>query len=200
MKQIIILCLSLVLVCCKNASNKETEHPECLCPHATICLQPYEDFSKEEIERFLPVLQEKLEENVYGSWEFKINDPIVFPKHSYISSMNRYKGISLLNNLKSNSKDTVIIGLTHGDICADVHNKKNYGIVGYSYMNKNVSVVSDKRLKDKRMIWKSIIHEFMHSFFGKPHCPNDDPKCFLKDAKGKGNFEIQDYLCNSCRM
>ena len=122
MKQIIILCLSLVLVCCKNSSGKV----ECLCPHATICLQPYEGFSKEEVEKILPILQEKLEENVYGSWEFKINDPIVFPKHSYISSMNRYKGISLLNNLKSNSNDTVIIGLTHGDICADVHNKKNY--------------------------------------------------------------------------
>ena len=117
-----------------------------------------------------------------------------------MSSLKRYKGISLLNNLKLNSKDTVIIGLTHGDICADVHNMKNYGIVGYSFVNRNVSVVSDKRLKDKRMIWKPVIHEFMHSFFGSPHCPNDDPKCFLKDAKGKGNFEIQEYLCHSCRM
>jgi hypothetical protein len=39
----------------------------------------------------------------------------------------------------------------------------------------------------------------MHAFYGAKHCPKDDPKCFMVDAKGKGNFAIQDRLYDSCR-
>ena len=38
----------------------------------------------------------------------------------------------------------------------------------------------------------------MHTFYGARHCPNDDPKCIMKDAKGHGNFAIQKYLCKDC--
>jgi len=44
-----------------------------------------------------------------------------------------------------------------------------------------------------------ILHEFMHTYYGSKHCPNDDPTCFMKDAKGKGDFKVQDKLCNSCK-
>ena len=41
---------------------------------------------------------------------------------------------------------------------------------------------------------------FIHTFYGAKHCPNDDPTCFMKDAKGHGNFEIQDKLCDACKQ
>ena len=92
----------------------------------------------------------------------------------------------------------VYIGITHEDICARVHGVQDYGIVGYSYSPGTVCVVSDKRLKDKSLVWKPVLHEFMHAFYGAKHCPNDDPTCYMKDAKGHGNFKIQDKLCGKC--
>lgn len=93
-----------------------------------------------------------------------------------------------------------MIGLTHKDICADAHNVKDYGIVGMSFSPGNVCIVSDKRLSNKSDYWKPIIHEFIHAFYGAKHCPNDDPRCLMKDAKGKGTFRIQNYLCDSCKQ
>ncbi len=80
-----------------------------------------------------------------------------------------------------------------------IHNTKNYGIMGLSYCPGNVCVVSDHRIKTKSMVWKLMLHEFCHAFYGAKHCPNDDPKCFMKDAKGKGNVEVQNWLCDSCK-
>ena len=132
------------------------------------------------------------------------NNPVIaqtkainFPKNSKVNQ-NKYKAILLLNVLREIKSDGVVIGITHNDICANIHNIENYGIVGYSFKNKNIGIVSDKRLQNKKLIWKPIIHEFMHAFFGRNHCPNNDIKCFMKDAKGHGNFEIQNKLCKAC--
>ena len=92
----------------------------------------------------------------------------------------------------------IIIGLTHKDICTDIHNIKHYGILGISYSPGNVCIISDKRINNKSLIWKTILHEFIHAYYGAKHCPKDDPTCFMVDAKGKGNLAIQNKLCNSC--
>lgn len=172
----------------------------CSCPQCVIKLLPYNDFTKQEAKSLLPKLQEAFDKWLYGSWKFEIMEPAKLPQNSFVKERNRYRVTPILNYQSKQIKgNEVIIGLTHKDICTNIHGKKDYGIIGISRLKKQVCLVSDKRLKDKSLYWKPILHEFMHTFYGAKHCPNDDPKCFMKDAKGHGNFEIQDKLCDSCK-
>ena len=128
--------------------------------------------------------------------------PKSIPTEAYVEHWNKYKAKVILDSLNKNIKDkkeVVYIGLTHKDICADLHNVDNYGIIGYSYSPGYVCIVSDKRIKTKSMIWKPILHEFIHAFYGAPHCPKDDKTCFMVNFKGKGNVEKQKWLCDSCK-
>ena len=202
MRNLLILIILFLSSCSNNFNkndNEKLEVEDCCCPHSVIYIQPFEDVSIKEAKQLSLVLKEKFSEHVYGQWKFVINTPINFPKNSKVNQ-NKYKAILLLNALREIKSDGVVIGITHNDICANIHNIENYGIVGYSFKNKNIGIVSDKRLQNKKLIWKPIIHEFMHAFFGRNHCPNNDIKCFMKDAKGKGNFKKQIYLCDYCKV
>lgn len=199
MKKLIVYALSVIsLVSCNN--SKIIEEVECSCPHATIILQPYGKFSKAEVNKILPLLQENLNEYTYGSWKYKILDPISITLEK--TKNNRYRaGDFLISQYKRiHNSSEIIIGLTHEDICTNIHNIENYGILGYSFKPGQVCIISDKRLSNKNDIWKVVLHEFMHAYYGVDHCPNDDPECFMKDAKGHGNIRIQNKLCNSCRQ
>ena len=205
MKQLLcILFFGILLFSCSNGTTKgDYFEADTLCstPQCVIVLQPYEDFSRKEVEKLLPKLQKTFDKWLYGHWKFKIANPIRLPQNSYVKERNRYRVTPILNyESKQLTEYEVIIGLTHKDICTDIHGKKDYGIVGISRPLKQVSLVSDKRLKHKSMMWKPILHEFIHTFYGAKHCPNDDPTCFMKDAKGHGNFEIQDKLCDACKQ
>jgi predicted Zn-dependent protease len=195
MKFILLIITLLFFANCSKQKINDSEL-ECCDPHALICLQPYNDFSEEEAKKLVPILEEHFNIN-YGFWSFKVNKPINLPLESKVGE--KYKAITVLNYEKKLLQgDEIIIGLTHKDICTDIHNTKNYGIVGLSFTRSQVCLVSDKRLSNKSNFWKPILHEFMHTFYGSRHCPNDDPKCIMKDAKGHGNFAIQEYLCDSC--
>ena len=205
MKQLLyILFFGILLFSCSNGTTKGDyieADTQCSTPQCVVVLQPYEDFSRKEVEKLLPKLQEAFGKWLYGHWDFKIANPISLPKNSYVKERNRYRVTPILNyESKQLTEYEVIIGLTHKDICTDIHGQKDYGIVGISRPLKQVSLVSDKRLKDKSLMWKPILHEFIHTFYGAKHCPNDDPTCFMKDAKGHGNFEIQDKLCDACKQ
>ena len=205
---IIISMIACVLGSCEYNNSKSKSDPEtnkvdtiCSGPMCVIKLLPYDDFSKQEVESLLPILQQSFDKWLYGSWTFEIIEPAHFPQGSYVKERNRYSVTPVLNYqsmLLENNE--IIIGLTHKDICTNIHGVKNYGIVGISRPLKQVCLVSDKRLKDKSLYWKPILHEFMHTFYGAKHCPNDDPTCFMKDAKGHGNFKIMDKLCDSCKQ
>lgn len=206
---LVIIAIAVLFVCysCGNRTQRDILEVSvdvdtiCSCPQCQIILQPYSDFKQEDVEKLLPTIKDAFDKWLYGYWEFKILDPIEIPKESYVQDRDRYKVTPILNfqshRLKANE---VIIGLTHKDICTDIHGQKNYGIVGISRPLKQVCLVSDRRLKDKSQYRKPILHEFMHTFYGAPHCPADNPKCFMKDAKGHGNFNIQDKLCDYCKQ
>ena len=209
MKGLLLLCLSIIFVCCSqntgsvnsDSADIVEELPDtiCGCPQCTIFILPYDNFTKKEAEKLLPKLHKEFDKWLYGHWDFKILEPVTFPQGSYISSRDRYKVTPVLNYQSSLIEgNEVIIGLTHKDICAKIHGVEDYGIVGMSRPLKQVCLVSDKRLKNKSLIWKPVMHEFIHTFYGAKHCPKDDPSCFMKDAKGHGNFEVQDKLCESC--
>ena len=198
---IAITCLVIGGYVAYNKMNRQVEEincDECLDPEAKIYLQPFDDFSKAEATKLVPVLQKHFDELLYGYWEFHVLDPISLPKERVVDNKHHVTPILDLEVSKLKGKE-IIIGLTHQDISADIHNMKNYGIVGMSRPFKQVCVISDRRVKNKSNYWKPILHEFIHTFYGAKHCPKDDPKCFMKDAKGHGNFGVQKYLCDSCK-
>ena len=210
MRYYLLFIISMLLLGCNSKidtpnTQDVTEEEEpldtiCSCPQCIIKLLPYDDYTKKEAMRLLPKLQKAFDEWLYGAWKFEIMDPAILPQSSYVKERNRYRVTPILNRQSNLIKgNEVIIGLTHKDICTSIHGVKDYGIVGISRLKKQVCLVSDKRLKDKSLYWKPILHEFIHTFYGANHCPNEDPTCFMKDAKGHGNFEIQDKLCDSCK-
>ena len=200
----LFICALVLLASCKKKPAAEEEMPTCSCPHCVIYIQPYENFTKEEVNAILPDLQKNFDKWLYGGWEFKVLDPKPLPAESYVKNRDRYKAKVILDSLNKFpltgiDKNIIFMGLTHKDICANVHGMDNYGIIGYSYSPGQVSVVSDKRIKTKSMVWKPMLHEFIHAFYGAKHCPKDDKKCFMVDFKGKGNIEMQEWLCDACK-
>ena len=207
---IIIVCLASIIVYCKKdtkdveVSEDETEFL-CSCPHCVIYLQPYGDFTEKEAKSLVPILKKNFDTFLEGGWEFKVNPHKELPADTYVKERDRYKAYNILKKMKQEFKSTskkreVYIGLTHKDICTDLRGFKDFGIVGLSFCPGYVCIVSDKRISDKTQMWKPVMHEFMHAFYGSKHCPNDDPHCFMKDAKGKPNFKIQNKLCDACRQ
>lgn len=61
-------------------------------------------------------------------------------------------------------------------------------------------VVSKYRIKNvNRGLWKVVVHEFIRANYNYGHCPKDDPKCIMKDAKGHTDFSNKNDLCNYCK-
>ncbi|MBQ6228486.1 MAG: hypothetical protein IJK08_08000 [Prevotella sp.] len=42
-------------------------------------------------------------------------------------------------------------------------------------------------------------HEFFHAVCNMHHCPNDDPRCIMKDAKGHADFSNKEHMCKTCK-
>lgn len=114
----------------------EGVEPDSLCntPQCVIYLLPYENFTSEEANKLKPVLQEKFGSFLYGHWEFKLLPSKKLPTSTYIKDINKYRATAILDYEKSLIKGCeMIIGLTHKDICMDIHGKNNYGIIGCSF-------------------------------------------------------------------
>ena len=206
MFKFVILLIIVLLASCGSSDTTTNDAKEevavCSCPSCTIYLQPYGDFSEEEATKLVNVLKTNFNKFLDGYWTFKVLPARELPKQAFVDGYNKYEALAILKDLKTHfnpHNDEVYIGLTHKDICKDIHGYEHYGIVGLSYMPGTVCVVSDRRLSDKSMVWKPVLHEFMHAFYGAKHCPNDDRHCFMVDAKGHGNFGVQNTLCDSCR-
>lgn len=81
MKNLLVLLACIICLGCAKKQPKEpieTDDIECLCPHALIYLQPYEDFTKEEAKKLVPKLQKEFDTWLDGAWEFKVLDSISF--------------------------------------------------------------------------------------------------------------------------
>lgn len=200
-----IYCLSIItllLSCINKQENKTIEKPKSkkITMVTKIHLLPFEDVSVQEIEGIKMILEDKFNALLPGKKSFAILNNDTLPQEAYLKNRDRYKSSIILNyERKLIKEDEIIIGITHKDICADVHKKKDYGIIGRSMLKKQVCIVSDKRLSNKTNFWKPIIHEFIHTYYGVGHCNCDDSSCLMQDCKGKGNFNIKDSLCYSCQ-
>lgn len=174
------------------------EDTSCSCPHATIILVPYGDFSTNEAKALKKELKPKLDQMAYGIWNVEIGEPRALKKSWYYAPRKRYRAERIVGDLNKETKgDTVRIALLHKDISTSIHHHKDYGIMGLSFLPSSAAVVSTYRLKPHSDLWKVTMHEFLHCL-GWPHCPKDNPHCIMQDAHGKNTFYQKNGLCTDC--
>lgn len=190
--------ICLILLSCRN----KADNIDCLCPHATIYLQPYDNFTQKEVTKLKGELEKHLVEILDGAFEIEIlpNRPL---SDSFLGeTKKKYRIDKIINELKENADEhNIYIGITHKDICWKYKNGvTDWGVLGSSIADCHSCVVSDHRLKHKkRDLWKVVTHEFIHTYYHYPHCPKDSTHCLMKDAKGKADFSNKHDLCGYCK-
>jgi len=197
MKARLLYILLAVLMLC---DCKKTEQANYTCP-PTIFLQPYDNYTQKEAQQLSKVLEKKFLE-LYGvEFDFEILPNKKFSVDLMNESKSRYRADKIIDSLKKEASDhRIMIGLTHKDVSVSYKGKPDWGVLGLSIHGTYACVVSDYRLKNKkRDYWKVVTHEFTHTAWNYGHCPNDDPTCIMKDAKGKADFSNKIGLCKTCR-
>lgn len=172
----------------------------CTCPFVKVSLQPYADFTQKEAEQLKNELERHLG-MLIGEVELEFE---VLPNKPLAAELKnedgtRYRADKIINSLASDAeKHHVIIALTHKDISVSHKDKPDWGVLGHSLIPKKACVVSTYRVKNRKDLWKVASHEFIHSCFEYYHCPDDNPKCLMKDAKGHVNLSNKSTLCEQC--
>ena len=113
---------------------------------------------------------------------------------------SRYRADKIIRSLSAKADDhSIYIGLTHKDISCSIRGKEDWGVQGLSLIPGKACVVSTFRVKDRHDFWKVACHEFIHTYFNYHHCPKDDPRCLMQDAKGHPNYKNKKGLCPYCQ-
>lgn len=179
---------------------KQTEQANCTCL-PTIFLQPYDNYTQKEAKQLSKVLEKKFLE-LYGvEFEFEVLPNKKLSADLMNDSKSRFRADKIIDSLKKEGNDhRIMIGLTHKDVSVPYKGKPDWGVLGLSIHGTYSCVVSDYRLKNKkRDYWKVVTHEFTHTACNYSHCPDDDPTCIMKDAKGKADFSNKVGFCKTCR-
>lgn len=195
-KKLLFILLAVLML----GGCKKTENANCTCP-PTIFLQPYDNYTQNEATQLSKVLEKKFLE-LYGvEFEFEVLPNKKLSADLMNDSKSRYRADIIIDSLKKDASDhRIMIGLTHKDVSVLYKGRPDWGVLGLSIQGTNACVVSDFRLKNKkRDYWKVVTHEFTHTACNYSHCPNDDPTCIMKDAKGKADFSNKVGFCKTCR-
>ena len=197
MRKILFLCVVCTVLLC---GCKKTEQANCTCP-PTICLQPIDNFTQQEAKQLCKVLEKKFIELFGVEFDIEVLPNKKLSADLMNDSKSRYRADKIINSLKKEaSKQRIMIGLTHKDVSVPYKGKADWGVLGLSIHGTYACVVSDYRLKNKkRDYWKVVTHEFTHTAFRYNHCPEDDPTCIMKDAKGKADFSNKVEFCKTCK-
>jgi archaemetzincin len=182
--------------------NKEPVQVVDSSPHyTTIFLQPLDNFTQQEAMQLQEVLEQRFRKIFNEGFEFEILPNKKLSVDLMNDSKSRYRADKIINSLKKEaSNHRIIIGLTHKDVSVPYKGKPDWGVLGLSIHGTYACVVSDFRLKNKkRDYWKVVTHEFTHTACNYSHCPNDDPTCIMKDAKGKADFANKVSFCKTCK-
>ena len=188
--------LAVLMLCCCN----KTEQANYTCP-PTIFLQPLDNFTQQEAMQLQAVLEQRFRKIFNEGFEFEILPNKKLSVDLMNDSKSRYRADKIINSLKKEaSNHRIIIGLTHKDVSVPYKGKPDWGVLGLSIHGTYACVVSDFRLKNKkRDYWKVVTHEFTHTACNYSHCPDDNPLCIMKDAKGKADFANKVSFCKTCR-
>ena len=201
MKKVCCLLLAFLalLGCSKSQRGKTPE--EDVRPHATICLQPFDNYSQQEAEQLKEILEKKSLEFFDADFEFEVLPNRHFTNDLMNGNKTRYRADKIIRSLAKEACDKkIIIGLTHKDVSCSYKGIQDWGVLGLCLHGKHACVASDFRVKNnKRDYWKVVTHEFTHTFFRYGHCPEDNPTCIMKDAKGKPDLGKQSGLCDYCK-
>ena len=182
--------------------NKEPVQVVDSSPHyTTIFLQPLDNFTQQEAMQLQEVLEQRFRKIFNEGFEFETLPNKKLSVYLMNDSKSRYRADKIINSLKKEaSNHRIIIGLTHKDVSVPYKGKPDWGVLGLSIHGTYACVVFDFRLKNKkRDYWKVVTHEFTHTACNYSHCPNDDPTCIMKDAKGKADFSNKVDFCKTCR-
>ena len=197
MRATLVYFLLAVLMLC---GCKKTEQANCTCP-PTIFLQPYDNYTQKEAKQLSKVLEKKFLE-LYGvEFEFEVLPNKKLSADLMNDNKTRYRADKIINSLKDGAGNhKIIIALTHKDVSVPYKGKADWGVLGLSIHGTYTCVVSDYRLKHKkRDYWKVVTHEFTHTACRYSHCPDDNPLCIMKDAKGKADFSNKVEFCKTCK-
>ena len=195
-KKLLFILLAILMLC----GCKKTEQANCTCP-PTIFLQPYDNYTQKEAKQLSKVLEKKFLD-LYGvEFEFEVLPNKKLSADLMNDSKSRYRADKIIDSLKKEaSYHRIMIGLTHKDVSVPYKGKPDWGVLGLSIHGTYACVVSDYRLKHKkRDYWKVVTHEFTHTACRYNHCPDDNPLCIMKDAKGKADFSNKVSFCKTCR-
>lgn len=182
--------------------NKEPVQVVDSSPHyTTIFLQPLDNFTQQEAMQLQEVLEQRFRKIFNEGFEFEILPNKKLSVDLMNDSKSRYRADKIINSLKKEaSNHRIIIGLTHKDVSVPYKGKPDWGVLGLSIHGTYACVGSDFRLKNKkRDYWKVVTHEFTHTAYNYSHCPDDNPLCIMKDAKGKADFANKVSFCKTCR-
>lgn len=128
------LFLVFLALCCAACTGRRSASEPALPadkkPFA-IYLQPYEDFPQREAEALRASITHALGRVYRGDWSHvEVLPSRPLPAHAYYKPRQRYLASALLSDLTVAGPDAFVIGLTHKDISFNIHNTKNYGIMG----------------------------------------------------------------------
>ncbi len=166
----------------------------------TVYLQPYNDFTQQETEELCKVLKPKFEGLFTAKYTFQILPNKKFDKALMNDAKTRYRADKIIGALsKDASRRHIIIALTHKDVSLPYKGKADWGVLGLSIHGRYACVASTYRLRNKkRDFWKVVTHEFTHTAYKYSHCPDDNPRCIMKDAKGHADFSKKETFCKTC--
>lgn len=153
------------------------------------------NFTNTEIKQLISHLYDHGFNDYYGGGEY-IAKPYKLNK-TVMSKSGRIRADKILSATKVPDSSTIIVYLTHQDICTPYKGRPDWGVLGLSFRGTRKCIISDYRLKNKkRDLWKVVLHEFGHAFLNLSHCNN--PNCIMQDAKGKADFKNKNKICPNC--
>lgn len=166
----------------------------------TICLQPYNGFSKAETEVVRSELVVHFSEIMDRPFEIEILDGKTLPERFRNVRGTGFRADSILNYEKTFCpRKAIMIGLLKEDITYTSKTDDECGIYGLSYTYGNVTVVSTFRPNRNEELWKVILHEFIHTYYHLSHCEKDDPHCIMQEGHGLPRLYEKEGLCDDCK-
>ena len=193
-----VLLALLVLLGCRQ--EVRTEQANCTCA-PTICLQPYDNFTQQEAKQLSIVLEKKFQKLFGVEFEIEILPNKKLTADLMNDAKSRYRADKIISALREDAGGHgIMIGLTHKDVSFPYKGRADWGVLGLSIHGTYACVVSDFRLKHKqRDYWKVVAHEFTHTACNYSHCPEDNAKCIMQDAKGHADFSKKEGFCETCK-
>ncbi len=160
----------------------------------TLQVYRYEDFPIQKAEMLCTELRK------YFPKVELVDTVLTLPSGAYVERRNRYRGTGLLKDLRKFQHGNTVLGLTNRIICTSNEISPDFGIMGISYLNCGLSVVSTVIPKTGRQqtnenLIKLTLHELGHAL-GLPHCPNQ--KCLMVDAEHRMKLSNTTGFCDNC--